>query len=81
MPFYFDKILIQSVADVYCWQGISCKVVGIVPIVSSDVPSRRLTTVELNAITYTSGYVIHKLQKQHEYDRDVSGALTDLLEG
>ena len=78
LPFEFDKIVSQSIVDVYCGR-MERRDLDSVPSTPTPAPSRSLTPVELNAIAYTSGYVIHKLYKEAK-DTSVVEALAEMLE-
>ena len=82
LSFQFDPLLIQSVVDMYCGyhsghpQGLEE-----VPSATPSVPSRSLNPVELNAIAYTSGYVIHKMLKLYVEDKEMTESLAEVIEG
>ena len=43
--------------------------------------SRSLSPVELNAIYYTAGYIIHILMRKHSKESDVVEYLSEMVEG
>ena len=78
----FDNILVQMTIDRYCGSRIyHIEQAKSQP--KEDIYRREFTSVELNAINYTAGYVIHKLLKKYSKGTKVTivNCLMEMVEG
>ena len=78
----FDNILVQMTIDRYCGSRIyHIEQAKSQP--KEDIYRREFTSVELNTINYTAGYVIHKLLKKYSKGTKVTivNCLMEMVEG